>query len=234
MLFGDWFSDTPIQIGNKDSYGALRGVWGYELSELDSFNKAESSASKAFFSTVQDKYRPPYGHRDIIARRQNVFSGTTNHDQYLRDSTGNRRYWPVRCGDMRLRGPDSLEVDRDQLWAEALTKFRKGELWYPTTADEAALFGAQQAERELGDVWEALIEAKTYGLAEITMADVFADVLKIEPAKMTRAEQIRVGECMKRLGWSKKRVSVGANRSYIYERAMIVPPALPMPKGVDI
>lgn len=218
MLFGEWFSDTPIQIGNKDSYGSLRGVWGYELAELDSFNKAESSASKAFFSTTQDKYRPPYGKRDIQAPRQNVFAGTTNHDQYLRDSTGNRRYWPVRCGVMQLRGDDGLEAMVDQLWAEAVANFRSGELWYPTTREEVALFGEQQAEREHGDVYEALIERKTEGVTEISMEQIFVDILDIEPAKMTRAEQIRVGEAMKRLGWTKRRLRKDGGRSYLYER----------------
>jgi putative DNA primase/helicase len=220
MLFGEWFSDTPIRIGDKDSYGALRGVWGYELAELDSFNRAESSASKAFFSTTQDKYRPPYGKRDILAPRQNVFAGTTNHDQYLRDSTGNRRYWPVRCGEMRLRGEESLEVDADQLWAEAVVKFREGELWYPTSQEDVLLFGEQQAEREHGDVYESLIESKTGGITEVTMVEIFVNILEIEPAKMTRAEQIRVGEALKRLGWTKKRTGREEGRSYVYEREL--------------
>jgi len=225
MLFGDWVSDTPIQIGNKDSYGSLRGVWGYELAELDSFNRAESSASKAFFSTTQDKYRPPYGKRDILAPRQNVFAGTTNHDQYLRDSTGNRRYWPVRCSAMQLRGKDGLEAAVDQLWAEAVVCFRKGDLWYPTSVEDVRLFGEQQAEREHGDVYEALIEKKTADVNEITMVQIFADILDIEPAKMTRAEQIRVGEAMKRLGWSKKRLGRAEGRSYVYERDVVgIPP----------
>lgn len=219
MLFGEWFSDTPIRIGDKDSYGALRGVWGYELAELDAFNRAESSASKAFFSAVKDKYRPPYGHRDILAARQNVFAGTTNHDQYLRDSTGNRRYWPVRCGEIRLRGPESIEADVDQLWAEALTLYNEGQVWYPTDPEDVRIFGEQQAERELGDVYEDLIYRGTLNRDEISMSEIFSDILDIEPAKMTRAEQIRVGECMKRLKWQKKRLGRADGRSYIYERA---------------
>ena len=218
MLFGDWFSDTPLRIGDKDSYGALRGVWGYELAELDSFNRAESSASKAFFSARKDKFRPPYGHRDIIVERQTVFAGTTNHDQYLRDSTGNRRYWPVRCGEIRLRGPDSIESDVHQLWAEALTLYHAGEKWFPTDPEHVAIFGEQQAERELGDVYEDLIYRGTLNRDEISMSEIFADILDIEPAKMTRAEQIRVGECMKRLKWRKKRIRDAGGRSYIYER----------------
>lgn len=218
ILFGEWFSDTPLRIGDKDSYGALRGVWGYELAELDSLNRAETSASKAFFTSVEDKYRPPYGHRDIRAKRQVVFAGTVNHDQYLRDSTGNRRYWPVRCGELALRGPDSLEAVRDQLFAEAVVCFRAGDLWYPVEVDDKQLFSDHQAEREVGDVYEDLIRQGTIGKDEIAMAAIFADILDTEPAKMTRAEQTRVGEAMRRLGWEKKRVRSGEHRSYVYVR----------------
>lgn len=218
ILFGDWFSDTPLRIGDKDSYGNLRGVWCYELAELDSLNRAESSASKAFFSSRKDKYRPPYGKRDIISPRQVVFAGTVNHDQYLRDSTGNRRYWPVRCGEMRLRGLDSLESVVEQLFAEAVLRFKSGELWYPTEDADKELFGEQQSQREIGDVYEALISKGTAGRSEISMVDIFTDILDIEPAKMTRAEQTRVGEAMRQLGWVKKRTGGRYSRSYVYVR----------------
>lgn len=217
ILFRDHFSDTPLRIGDKDSYGNLRGVWCYELAELDSLNRAETSASKAFFTSTRDKYRPPYGKRDVVAPRQGVFAGTVNHDQYLRDSTGNRRYWPVRCGEMRLRGEDGLEEVVDQLFAEARLRFEAGTLWYPTTEHHRALFGEQQAQRELGDVYEALIEAGTIGKTEISMADIFTNILDTEPSKMTRAEQTRVGEAMRRLRWKKRRQTSG-DRSYVYVR----------------
>ncbi len=222
ILFGEWFSDTPLRIGDKDSYGALRGVWGYELSEIDSLNRAETSASKAFFTSARDKYRPPYGRRDIQADRQVVFAGTVNHDQYLRDSTGNRRYWPVRCGQLNLQGLDSLEAVRDQLWAEAVACFEAGSRWYPTEAEEIKLFGEQQTQREIGDVYEDLIEKGTLGRSEISMAEIFKNILDTEPAKMTRPEQIRIGEAMKNLGWTKVRGSTG-KRSYKYERGVEEP-----------
>ena len=219
VLFGDWHSDTPLKIGDKDSYGGLRGVWCYELAELDSLNRAETSASKAFFTSTRDKYRPPYGRRDIIAQRQGVFAGTVNHDQYLRDSTGNRRYWPVRCGELRLYGENSLQAVRDQLFAEAAAAFRGGELWYPTAPRDKKLFTDQQEQRETGDVYEALIETGTVGKIEISMADIFTEILDTEPAKMTRAEQTRIGEAMRKLGWEKKRVGPRSARSYVYERS---------------
>jgi predicted P-loop ATPase len=218
ILFGEYFSDTPLRIGNKDSYVALNGVWGYELAELDSLNRAETSASKAFFTSSRDKYRPPFGHRDGLFLRQVVFAGTVNHDQYLKDGTGNRRYWPVRCGRMHLKGPGSLEADRDQLFAEAVHLFKGGELWYPTLLEDHAIFREQQSQREVGDVYEDLIEKGTAGRTEISMADIFKDILDIEPAKMTRAEQTRVGDAMRRLGWERRRPRINGERSYLYVR----------------
>ncbi|MFO1413940.1 MAG: virulence-associated E family protein [Burkholderiales bacterium] len=236
ILFGDWFSDTPLRIGDKDSYGALRGVWCIELAELDSLNRAESSASKALFSSRVDKYRPPYGHRDIQAPRQCVFAGTVNHDEYLRDSTGNRRYWPVRCTELRLRGPDSLEEVRDQLFAEAVAAYRAGAPWYPQTSDDKELFREQQAARELGDVYEDMIRTYVANKSEISMREIFEDCLNTEPAKMTRAEQSRVGEVMKKLGWRKRRESTG-RRSYIYVRprdATAAEPGEEFEGGIDV
>lgn len=219
ILFRDWFSDTPLQIGNKDSYGNLRGVWCHELAELDSLNRAESSASKAFFSSRRDKYRPPYGERDIVAPRQVVFCGTVNHDQYLRDSTGNRRYWPVRCGKMLLYGEEGLEGVVEQLFAEAKFRLDRSELWFPTSTEDNELFREQQAQREHGDAWDTMIEEGVKGHTEISMVAIFKDILKAEAMKMTRADQMRVGECMRRLGWVKKRVGSREARTSVYVRA---------------
>jgi predicted P-loop ATPase len=119
---------------------------------------------------------------------------------------------------MKLRGEGSLEAHRDQLFAEAVLAYKAGELWYPTAKEDHAIFREQQKQRELGDVYEALIEEGTVGQHEISMAKIFADILDIEPAKMTRAEQTRVGEAMRRLGWERKRPRSNGVRSYLYVR----------------
>lgn len=95
--------------------------------------------------------------------------------------------------------------------------FRADDLWYPVDPGDRALFSDQQAEREVGDVYEDLIQKKTLGKDEISMHEIFVDILDTEPAKMTRAEQTRVGEAMRQLGWEKKRLSTGT-RSYVYVR----------------
>jgi putative DNA primase/helicase len=93
ILGGRWFSDTHFALGEKDGYQQMSGLWICELAELDSFNKAESTRAKQFFGSKEDRYRPPYGRRTETFARQCVFAGSTNQDSYLKDATGNRRYW---------------------------------------------------------------------------------------------------------------------------------------------
>ena len=116
-LVGDaWFTDHIAELGSKDAYLDLQGKWVIELSELASIRKAETEKVKAFLTARIDHFRPPYGRRAMDFRRQNVFAATTNDQEPFVDSSGNRRYWPVRCGQIDI---DAISRDRDQLWAEA-------------------------------------------------------------------------------------------------------------------
>lgn len=111
VLAGDeWFGDTPITFGDKDSYQALRAKWIYELGELASVTRAELNRAKSFLSATFDVYRPSYGRRTRDFKRQCVFVGTTNESAYLRDPTGNRRFWPIRC--TRTTWPHSVATAR--------------------------------------------------------------------------------------------------------------------------
>ena len=102
---------------------------------------------KAFLTRRYDDFRPPYQRRNVQTPRQCVFTGSTNDQQYLRDPTGNRRFWPVRLSTP-LSDADlaALEGARDQLWAEALAAYRAGEPWH-LTHDENALAVIEQGER---------------------------------------------------------------------------------------
>ena len=154
-----WFSDTPLTIGNKDAYQALRGVWLYELAELDSFKGKEFAQIKAFLSAPVDKYRPSYGRHDVSVPRQVVFAGTTNESHYLSDRTGGRRFWPVRCSEVNLKG---IEETRDQLWAEALHLYRAGhEWWLGADVTEEAM--KEQAARRPDEMWADMIRQWSSG-----------------------------------------------------------------------
>lgn len=113
----DNFSDADIlTLDAKSQMEALEGVWIYEICELEGISRADTSKVKSFASRDTDRGRPAYGRFRENRPRQNILVGTTNDDQYLRDQTGNRRFWPVRTTTIDV---EALARDRDQLWAEA-------------------------------------------------------------------------------------------------------------------
>jgi putative DNA primase/helicase len=131
ILADPWFTDEIADLGTKDAALQVRGVWIIELAELDAMGRPEASRIKAFMSRSVDRYRPPYGRHLIEVPRESVFAGTVNHDTYLKDETGGRRFWPVRCEKISI---DELRRDGDQLWAEAVARFRASENWWIDSA----------------------------------------------------------------------------------------------------
>ncbi|MBW0238254.1 VapE domain-containing protein [Pseudomonas sp. D1HM] len=205
ILGGDWFMDTPFALGDKDGFQAIRGKWIIELGELDSFNKAESTKAKQFFSASTDTYRESYGRRTNDVPRQCVFVGTTNQDEYLKDATGNRRYWPVACTKVDL---EQLREIRDQLWAEAMFCYEAGDIWW-VNRDETAMFSEAQDERFVVDEWEGPILnwLEESQIGETTSgSEVLASALKLDFGHWGKPEQMRVGAIMHRLGWRRVRL----------------------------
>lgn len=221
-----WFTDANIIIGDKDSYAVMAGKWVIELAELDALSKSESSNSKRFFSTAVDTYRPPYAKRAIDVPRQSVFAGTVNFDTYLKDESGNRRYWPVKVADvLNLKG---LAADRDQIWAEAYQTYCEwdaanmeadGVLPAPwqVLPEEKPLFRVEQDARYEGDVFEPMIARFIELRDKVTMEEILGECLKLDISKWTPAEQRRIGKAIKSIGWVRKRESKGA-RGWYYER----------------
>lgn len=216
VLAGEWFTDTPLVLGDKDSFQQIQGVWLVELAELDSLNKAENTRAKQFFGSQVDRYRPSYGRLTQTFPRQCVFAGSTNQDgNYLKDPTGNRRYWPVKC--TKVEG-EALSHDRDQLWAEAVHRYDAGELWWPEDQYKH-LFESEQEDRFDADVWEELIEDWLYGRTKprVLISEIMEQALGLEAAQMKPPEQKRVGQIMAHLGWVKVRTRSGTRRETGYE-----------------
>ena len=198
-LFGEHFSDAPIRLNDKDAYQSIQGVWCQELAELDSLNRAESTEAKAFFSQRRDRYRPSYGRCTQDFLRQTVFVGTTNQSEYLKDDTGNRRYWPVRTMEIKL---DALRAARDQLWAEALVAYRAGAQWW-AGREEEKLFEAEQELRRQQDPWEYPVMRWLSALPVefVHSSDVLRWALGKPLKDQTRADQNRLAAMMRKLSW---------------------------------
>lgn len=196
----DWFFDSPINIGSKDAMQALRGKWIIELAELDAMSKKEAAAIKAFFTSQIDSYRPAYGKFTIEQPRQCVFMGTVNPEGeggYLKDATGNRRFWPVTIPDkIDLSG---LQRERDQIWAEAVELYLRGERWWPEREEQDRLLTPEQNDRRAGDAWEQKVgewlKPKVKGYF-VTTADILDEALDVPPKDQDRGKQTRIGKLM--------------------------------------
>lgn len=155
-----WYTDSLAGIGTKEAYEGLQGYWLIELGELAAMRKIEIETIKNFISKQVDSYRAAYGRRVEDHPRQCVFIGTTNSTAFLRDDTGNRRFWPVRLLDqppVKTVWGDLTQPVIDQLWAEAVTLYRAGELLVlPTELLNNAL--EQQRQFTEADPRQGLIE----------------------------------------------------------------------------
>lgn len=204
----EWFFDGDLDIGDKDARQNLKGKWIVEWAELDSLNRSEINKVKKFITNQVDEYRPSYGRRRVTIPRQCVFAGTTNETQYLKDTTGNRRFWPVTC--LGACDVAAIRRDRDQIWAEVVVRYRTGERWHVDTPAFQRMCQEAQSERMHTDPWEDVVSkwvadplnSKTVA-AGLLGTDVLERVLKIDVAKMTKGDQMRIGEVLRSLGFSR-------------------------------
>ncbi|MFP7480210.1 VapE domain-containing protein [Terribacillus saccharophilus] len=124
-----WFSNSVESFEGKEAAELLQGVWIVEVGEMSAYNKSDLNTIKGFLTRTEDQYRAAYARKAEKHPRRNVFFGTSNRGDYLRDPTGGRRFWPVDCG-VQSNSKDvfsHLDAEVDQLWAEAVMYWRLGE-----------------------------------------------------------------------------------------------------------
>lgn len=149
-LGGAWFSDSFTTMQGKEAYEQVLGVWIMEVGELAGMRKAEAETIKLYVSKQRDRFRPAYGRRLQEFPRQCIFIGTTNETQFLRDTTGNRRFWVVDTPDDPTRDlweeltPETVAL----IWGEAVALFKKGEKLYLSKELEATAREIQEAYEE--------------------------------------------------------------------------------------
>jgi len=231
-LGGEWFTDDLADLTSKDAPMQLAGAWIIEMSELDSLSRAEVGRVKAFVTRMTDRYRPPYGKRIVDQPRQCVFAGTVNHDAYLRDETGGRRFWPVKVGRINI---ETLRRDRAQLWAEAVRLYREGARWWLEDQDLVKAAAEEQAGRFLEDPWSEAVLDYTHGRAESDVA-VTEILCHLMPPRDNRdgtsnlrewdqTSANRVARILTANGFSRHQVRIDGQRCWRYYRPEATPQA---------
>jgi hypothetical protein len=223
ILASGYFSDQLPDITNKEAFQHLRGKWLIEAAEMHAYSRAAIDHFKAFLTRQVERYRPPWGRKEVHEPRQCVFIGTTNKVLYLKDATGNRRFWPIKTGNIDL---DCLRAERDQLFAEAVVLYRVGVPWWPLRDFEQKTIREEQEARYEPDAWEELIQQYLDGLPKpkkTTVLDIATGALGYEdkppivtpyqpvPARGTPInrlspnDQHRIAAILTHLRWTPKR-----------------------------
>jgi putative DNA primase/helicase len=207
IIGGEWFSEVHDSILSKDWVLSIQGKLLTEVSELHSFRRSEMSAIKGRISDASDRFRPPYGRYAINCPRQGVMAGTTNEDDWNEDETGEaRRFWPIRCHTIDL---EWLRQNRLQLFAEALARYRRSELWHDVPAEEAR---RQQAARRSDDPWGTRIEVwlAQRGDTPVLIPDVLEHCLAMKPEHWSKINTRRIGGVLRDLGYVRRSVRDGS------------------------
>ena len=216
---GEYYRENKVNdVGSKDMLQALHGSWLYDINELNAFSKVDTRMVKAFLSADRDVVRLPYRRDMQCYLRTCVVVGTTNDEIYLHDETGHRRFWPVRCGyQIEV---DMLTAHREQLFAEAVERFRAGNDWW--TLDEHVQQEITAARAFISPLFDAISAYIGNGTHLPRYADDEQEGKRqsvfcyVTPAMVCEALNIRIdsptsyynrelNRCMRSLGYEKVR-----------------------------
>jgi len=214
LLGSPWFSALPEAFGSKDFFQAIQGQWLIEVPDMTGFSKREHSHIIAVITTRTDRYRASYGRRTENHPRQCVFSATSETDDYLQDSRGIRRYWPLRCQAIDL---EAMAAQREQLFAEAVHEYRAGASWHEMPAEKTE---SEQVDRQNFDVWFDQIAAYCEGRERVTVTEVAGTCLYIEIPKQSQIDANRIAKCLKTLGYINTIERDGKQVRRVYRRGL--------------
>lgn len=215
-----WFSDSLGDVTNKDIIEVTRGKWFIEVGELSAMNRASANDMKDFITKTHDTHRKAFARKAVTVPRQYVLIGTTNDEEYLKDPTGGRRFWPVKVNQVDFA---ALERDRDQLLAEAFTVFNQGEALYLDDEYVRKIAENEQYDRAVVDEIETKVKEtlEAEGLTEEIDFDKFytAFCFKFNAKELDYTLQNRCKKVFIRLGYKKIRKSMDGERSYVWTKS---------------
>jgi predicted P-loop ATPase len=206
-----WYTGSIAELGTKDSAQDLPGKWLVEMPELSAMKRGDVERIKSFITCKVDHYRPSYGKRSRDFPRQSVLGGTTNSTEYLRDTTGGRRFWGVLVLLINL---ERLRQDRDQLWAEAVHAYKAGEQWWLSDEQEK-LAEVEQEQRRERHPWEDIILSRIEGQTSTSVRDLL-NYLGLRYENMDQKHANTVVAVLTKAGWWQKQVRTGHHRARLY------------------
>lgn len=195
IIGGKWFAEANQSPTDKDFYLNLAGKMLVEIGEMDAFSRSEVTKVKQVITCQTDRYRAPYERRAADHHRRCVFAGTTNRDDWNKDETGARRFWPVFCTDIRH---DILHANRDQFFAEAAAKLAAGETWWEMPIEDTK--GQQEARRD-SDELEVQLTDWLMGRSEVTIGEVMKDLMDVPLERQDKALQMRIAKALRAIKW---------------------------------
>lgn len=221
IIGGDWHLETTLRADSKDFFMQFRGKLIVEFSEGETMSRTETKNMKAMISTQTDTYRAPYGRTMKDVPRRCVFAMSTNQDEYLKDESGNRRFFPVEVKQMV--DVDWLRANRQQLFAEALYRvetMKESVYEYPEDSEY------HQEEKMVRSAFEDTIDdwlVNPIGMnglemnlieSGITIMDVWRFALYGDKAKIRKAEEMQVSLALRHLGFEKRKVQIDGIRKW--------------------
>lgn len=221
ILGGPWASDAPVDPHSRDTVDAMQGRWIIEMAELEVLRKSEADALKAFITRPTDRARLAYGHSTGEFPRQSIFIATKNpggDGTYLKDDTGNRRWWPVRCEPTVNKETGLAQVDfkglklvRDQLFAEAVALMKRtpGEKLFMETpalkVQAKVVVGQRRASHSWSEgiqLWLERLDAKPETRRDfLTAREVFIEAIGGAEEKFGRWASLSIASVLRDLGW---------------------------------
>ena len=252
ILGGEWFNDTFSTVTGKEAYEALAGSWVIEMAEMSATRKADIEAQKQFISKSSDRYRKAYARNVTDNPRQCVFFGTTNDTEFLRDYSGNRRFWPLLVGEQPATKSvwQDLSKERDQIFAEALELYRAGEdIEYLGKELEQSAREAQEEfrfkgsreeiiagylERKITEDWYTrdigsraeFIEDGEEGTVErkrVCALEVWCEALGGRRNALPNMDLREINLILSNLGWIKRKVHLRGDKYYGRQKYFIKP-----------
>jgi predicted P-loop ATPase len=207
----EYFDDTLSfdVLYDKDTMLKIQGCIIIEFPEMSKLDNRSVEEVKQWITMQRDKGRKPYGREVQEYPRQYVLAGSTNTDEYLRDPTGNKRFWPALCGD-RI-DHIALEKDRPQLWAEAVHLYKSGfQWWIPEGSPLIPVFQEVQSQRLAGSPWHEHVVEYVGHRETVTVREILDEKIKIPIERRTRKHEMELAHDLRMIGFEQSGRVAGA------------------------